>query len=332
MQTRLCYLTAAQARERMNRYGREARKFFFMTDFEARRCVVEEPARLPEDEIRFAFPSVAHGCTALQTSRPEHFEWKVFPQAYESYRRSFDVVRRNIYAGNSFLANLTCATPVRTDLSLLQVFEHARAPYRLWLKGRFTVFSPEIFVRIRDGRIYSYPMKGTADAGVPHAAEILLADPKEAAEHATITDLIRNDLSRFARGVEVDRYRYLDEVPTHRGRLLQMSSEISGRLPGGYAEHLGDMLFGMLPAGSISGAPKRKTVEIIREAETYERGFYTGVMGYFDGETLDSAVMIRFLEQDGDRFIFKSGGGITFQSRARDEYEEMISKIYVPIY
>ena len=92
------------------------------------------------------------------------------------------------------------------------------------------------------------------------------------------------------------------------------------------------MLFGMLPAGSISGAPKRKTVEIIREAETYERGFYTGVMGYFDGETLDSAVMIRFLEQDGDRFIFKSGGGITFQSRARDEYEEMISKIYVPIY
>ena len=131
MQTRLCYLTAAQARERMNRYGREARKFFFMTDFEARRCVVEEPARLPEDEIRFG----------------------------------------NIYAGNSFLANLTCATPVRTDLSLLQVFEHARAPYRLWLKGRFTVFSPEIFVRIRDGRIYSYPMKGTADAGVPHAAE-----------------------------------------------------------------------------------------------------------------------------------------------------------------
>ena len=73
-------------------------------------------------------------------------------------------------------------------------------------------------------------------------------------------------------------------------------------------------------------------MEIIREAETYERGFYTGVMGYFDGETLDSAVMIRFLEQDGDRFIFKSGGGITFQSRARDEYEEMISKIYVPIY
>ena len=132
--------------------------------------------------------------------------------------------------------------------------------------------------------------------------------------------------------MEVDRYRYLDEVPTHRGRLLQVSSEISGRLPAGYAEHLGDMLFGMLPAGSISGAPKRKTVEIIREAETYERGFYTGVMGYFDGETLDSAVMIRFLEQDGDRFIFKSGGGITFQSRARDEYEEMISKIYVPIY
>ena len=89
----------------------------------------------------------------------------------------------------------------------------------------------------------------------------------------------------------------------------------------------------MLPAGSITGAPKKKTVEIIREAETYRRGFYTGVMGYFDGNNLDSGVLIRFLEQGEDnRMIFKSGGGITFQSDVNDEYDEMKKKVYVPIY
>ena len=95
---------------------------------------------------------------------------------------------------------------------------------------------------------------------------------------------------------------------------------------------LGDILFSMLPAGSITGAPKKKTMQIIREAEGYERGFYTGITGYFDGDSLDSAVMIRFVEQEADGMYFKSGGGITFKSDARSEYEEMKQKIYVPIY
>ena len=167
---------------------------------------------------------------------------------------------------------------------------------------------------------------------MPDAKEVLLRDEKEAAEHATITDLIRNDLSRVASEVTVTRYRYLDELHTHCGRLLQMSSEIRGRLPENYHEKLGSLFFELLPAGSITGAPKKKTVEIIREAETYDRGFYTGVMGYFDGKNLDSAVMIRFLEHTDGGFVYKSGGGITFRSTARSEYEEMIQKIYVPIY
>lgn len=253
--------------------------------------------------------------------------------SFEEYRRGFDIVHRHLHGGNSFLVNYTCATPVDTDLTLRQVFDHARAPYRLWVNDRFVVFSPEIFVRITDDFIYSHPMKGTMDATLPDARERLLADPKEAAEHATITDLIRNDLSRFATEVTVTRYRYLDELHTHRGPLLQMSSEIRGRLPEGYFSQLGDLFFSLLPAGSITGAPKPRTVQIIREAETYDRGFYTGVTGYFDGRNLDSAVLIRFLEQqpDGTK-VFKSGGGITFRSEARNEYEEMKQKVYVPLY
>ena len=112
-----------------------------------------------------------------------------------------------------------------------------------------------------------------------------------------------------------------------------MSSEIRGRLPEDYPLQLGDLFFSLLPAGSITGAPKPRTVQIIREAETYDRGFYTGVTGYFDGRNLDSTVLIRFLEQQPDGAkVFKSGGGITFRSEARNEYEEMKQKVYVPLY
>ena len=201
------------------------------------------------------------------------------------------------------------------------------------MKDRFVVFSPEIFVKIRDGHIYSYPMKGTIDATLPDARRRILDDPKETAEHATIVDLIRNDLSMVATEVTVTRYRYIDELPTHTGALLQVSSEIRGRLAGNWQAEAGELLFRLLPAGSITGAPKKKTMEIIAEAETYERGFYTGVMGYFDGDSLNSAVMIRFLEQQADgSLVFKSGGGITSRSDLTSEYNEMKQKVYVPIY
>ena len=97
-------------------------------------------------------------------------------------------------------------------------------------------------------------------------------------------------------------------------------------------DHLGEILFRLLPAGSITGAPKYKTIEIIEQAEEYERGFYTGITGYFDGRKLDSAVMIRFIEEQNGQIFFKSGGGITCKSDLENEYNEMKQKVYVPIY
>ncbi len=92
------------------------------------------------------------------------------------------------------------------------------------------------------------------------------------------------------------------------------------------------MIFSLLPAGSICGAPKKRTLEIILSVETYERGYYTGVFGYWDGSLLDSAVAIRYIEKSGNKLDFKSGGGITFQSNCDHEYDEMVNKVYVPIY
>jgi para-aminobenzoate synthetase component 1 len=135
-----------------------------------------------------------------------------------------------------------------------------------------------------------------------------------------------------AESVRVKRFKYIEKIRTHQGELLQMRWEITGKLPSDYRESLGEILFRLLPAGSICGAPKKKTVEIILNTEGYNRGFYTGVFGYFDGKNLDSAVAIRFLEKQEEQLVFKSGGGITFQSDWRKEYDEMQKKVYVPVY
>ena len=113
---------------------------------------------------------------------------------------------------------------------------------------------------------------------------------------------------------------------------MQVSSQITGDLKPGFETRLGDLLLSLLPAGSVTGAPKKRTVEILKEAEPEARGFYTGVFGIFDGKNLDSSVMIRFIEQTPEGMIFRSGGGLTFDSKAEEEYEEMKEKVYVPIY
>jgi para-aminobenzoate synthetase component 1 len=207
----------------------------------------------------------------------------------------------------------------------------SQARYKLLYRDKFVVFSPEIFVQIINGQIYSYPMKGTIDADIPGAKEILLNDEKEMAEHVTIVDLIRNDLSMHASDVRVEKFRYIDTLHTSNKKLLQASSRISGRLPEDYLSRLGDIIFSMLPAGSISGAPKPETLRIIREAEDGDRGYYTGIMGYFDGRDFDSAVLIRFIENREGELFYRSGGGITFLSDPEKEYQELIDKVYVPV-
>lgn len=263
-------------------------------------------------------------------SPPAGFRFGLSPVPFSRYEKAFALVQKNILHGNSFLLNLTFPTRIDTDLSLEEIFLHSQAPYKLYFKNRFVLFSPESFVQIRDDRIFSYPMKGTIDAAVPNAEKELMDNEKELWEHNTIVDLIRNDLSMVAKEVEVTRYRYIDRVKTHKNVLLQVSSEIRGRLEPDWRSRLGEILLQLLPAGSISGAPKKKTTEIIAEAEGRKRGYFTGIFGIFDGKSLDSGVMIRYIERINGRLQFRSGGGITGYSEARSEYNEMIEKVYVP--
>lgn len=312
----------------LNHLGKARIPFLFIIDFDHKQPIILRLDEVDEKEILFDVNGRRN--FKIAPIIPKILRFKAFPVDKNRYRQAFDDVIENIRYGNSFLLNLTMPSRIETNFSIKDIFFQSQAKYKLWIKNCFVVFSPEIFIRINDQKIRSFPMKGTIDASLPDAENMLLNNKKELAEHYTIVDLIRNDLSMVSKNVKVERFRYIDHLKTNRNELLQMSSEISGDLPVNFHENLGDLLFTLLPAGSISGAPKKKTVEIIRQAEQYERGFYTGIFGIFDGENLDSGVMIRFIEQTTDGLIYKSGGGITAKSNCDEEYQELTDKIYVP--
>ena len=389
--------------DKINQLASQDEPFLFVINYQGDKAFIRLLSDINPEECLFDFEGRGNFSHARKETWKEEISeeetwkeeisettWQIEPPLYEDYERSFNIVKSNIMAGNSYLTNLTCRVPVSCNLSLEDIFHRAKGKYKLLLRRKrtqaedkahlkeeaqnkahlkeenieenltpFVCFSPETFVRIKGGRIYSYPMKGTLDASLPNAEKLLMEDRKEAAEHATIVDLIRNDLSRVAEDVRVDKYRYVDVLHTNKGDILQTSSEISGRLPEDYPHHLGEILDVQLPAGSITGAPKDKTMQIIQEAEGYDRGFYTGIMGIYDQGELNSAVMIRFIEEetspvdfetDGEKnfkakegkasegkepkanrkLYFKAGGGITSKSDCRKEYEEVIQKIYLP--
>ncbi len=317
------------AYEIMNKLGSQQIPFLFVIDFEGNKPLVLPVDSAAGQQIYYNIKGSSN--TDLQHSGlPDQLIFSRHPVHPDVYKRAFEIVRNGLEYGDSYLLNLTFATAVETNFSLPQLFISGNAPYRLLFRDEFVVFSPECFVRISDNTIRSFPMKGTIDAGLPDAAAKLLNNPKETAEHHTIVDLIRNDLSMVADHVRVERFRYLEEIKTNQKHLLQASSEISGQLLPGWEANIGSLLQTLLPAGSVSGAPKKRTIEIIREAEKSDRGYYTGVFGLFDGKNLDSAVMIRFIEQRSNGLFFRSGGGITVNSDAESEYRELIDKVYVP--
>ncbi|HDR1857747.1 TPA: aminodeoxychorismate synthase component I [Pasteurella multocida] len=313
-----------------NQFGEQRQPFFFLIDFEQQQPIICPLAQAAELGLFFAIRGQQN--VNWQTEMPHKpFELHKFPMSKAAYQHGFDLVQAELQKGNSYLLNLTYPTEINMNWRLEQVFQQTTAPYKLYYQDRFVCFSPECFVNIHHNQIYTYPMKGTIDATLPEAEKRLLDSDKERQEHYTIVDLMRNDLATVAENVEVTRFRYVEKIQTQKGAILQTSSEIRGDLADNWQARIGTILATLLPAGSISGAPKEKTVQIIQAAEQQLRGYYTGIFGLFDGESLQSAVAIRFIEQVGEKFIFRSGGGITILSELEDEYQELIQKVYVPV-
>ena len=334
--------------EQLNQWGHEKKPFVFLIDFEQKKPLAWLADQC-SDHFQFKFTKASSlkksDTTLTETDQVSAIDDAGFanskvnfkseglltkyPITLDDYQHKYNQVIDALYKGDSFLMNLTIPTPVQNKLDFQTYFDHAKSKYVIWLKEQFIAFSPETFIQIQNGKIATFPMKGTIDASLPNAKELLLNDPKEYAEHATIVDLLRNDLSRVASKVRVTNFRYYEEIPTQNGVIGQMSSAIEGELPTNYASKIGSILFDLLPAGSVSGAPKKKTAELIASIEGADRGYYTGIAGYFDGINLDSCVLIRYL---GANNIYHSGGGVTFQSDMASEYQEMINKVYVPVF
>lgn len=306
---------------KVSRLASQGTPFLLISDFKAEKILVYTQEELANEDIEFTFTP-----TELSTPTPliKH------PIDFEQYKIGFDAIIEHIRAGETYLLNYTCSTPVETPLTLHEIYQKAHAKFKLRYKDEFVCFTPERFIKITGNTISTYPMKGTIDAAVPNAREKILANQKEMAEHVMVVDLLRNDLGIVARDIKVKKFRYIDHLHTGDKELLQVSSQITGNLPSTWRETFGTILGALLPAGSISGTPKKSTVKIIEEVEEHQRGFFTGVFGYYDGKNFDSAVMIRFIEKQNDGLIYKSGGGITLESQAEDEYQEMIDKIYIP--
>ncbi len=321
------WLSPKEGFTKMNRLGEAGTPFLFILSYDKTKLFVQPLDSLDND----IFYKLETWRNYPVTKRQKPYRFNTQPVPFFQYKKAFEAIIEEIRSGNTYLLNLTFETPVETDLALKEIFYYARAKFKLYFKNTFICFSPERFVEIENGTIATYPMKGTIDANLPDAQKSILANPKEMAEHVMIVDLMRNDLGIVGSEVTVEQFRYIDRIKAGSKELFQVSSKICAKLPKNWASQLGTIFDRLTPAGSITGTPKRSTVSIIERVENYERGFYTGVFGIFDGKAVKSGVMIRFIEQRDGKLYYKSGGGITIDSDARSEYEELLDKVYLPI-
>ena len=303
-------------------YAKKGEPFLFVIDFECENIEIFLLKDLEKYNIEYEI-------SQNLSIKKEKINLKKSPLDFQNYKEKFDVVIEKIKAGDTYLLNLTQPTPLALDANLEDIYKKATAKYKLKFQDKFVCFSPETFIKIENNTIKTFPMKGTIDAKVPNAKEKILANQKEMAEHIMVVDLLRNDLNCVAKNIRVENFRYVEKIQAGEKELLQVSSKICGDLEESWQGNLGEILEQLLPAGSISGTPKKSTLEIIKGVENYKRGYYTGIFGVFDGKNLDSAVIIRYIERKEKGLVYKSGGGITLESKALDEYNELIQKVYI---
>lgn len=308
-------------KETLNHHGSMAEPFFFCISYDLKDWTVTRLNTL-DASIEFKIDN------SLLNTNLKQPEVSYLP--FEKYTKQFQKVINEIKLGNTYLLNLTSSSMIESDYTLKEIFDNTNAKYKLLYKDSFVSFSPETFVKINNNTISTYPMKGTIDSSLPHAKELLLNNQKEFAEHVMIVDLLRNDLNLVSKNVHVEKFRYIDKIQAGNKMLYQVSSKVCGDLDKNWKNKIGDILLAMLPAGSITGTPKKSTIDIIKNVESHDRGWFTGIWGIFDGNSLDSSVLIRYLEKKENQYIYKSGGGLTLDSNLEDEYQEMKDKVYFP--
>lgn len=316
--------------EYMDSLSLQGKPFFFAIDFLAENIEVFIEEELDKSDILVHFPEfISKKYNKRQNTYPEQL--KINPTRKEEYSNGFNKIRESIDKGKLQLVNYTCKTSIETTLNLHEIYNISSAKYKILFQNQWVCFSPETFVKIIDNKIYTFPMKGTIDASIPNAKNVLLSDHKEDAEQQAVVNLLKEDLKKISDNVQLSNFKKVDFIKTNHKNLYTTSSEISGTIKPEFEQKIGSIIQKLLPAGSILGAPRDEALRLILQTENYTRGFYTGVAGWFDGKNLDSCVLIRFIEKEDGKLYFKSGGGITKMSEMEKEYQEVINKIYVPV-
>lgn len=253
----------------------------------------------------------------------------------EEYQAGVERAKEYILAGDIFQVVLSqrFSLPLTTDP--FNVYRALRllnpSPYMYYLKhGDVTLVgsSPEMLVRVRDGNVVTRPIAGTRRRGVTAEEDAfleaeLLADPKERAEHVMLVDLARNDIGRV---VEFGSCRVDELMIVERySHVMHIVSSVSGRLAPG--NDCIDVLRATFPAGTVTGAPKVRAMEIIDELEKTRRGPYAGVVGYFDfSGNMDTAITLRTMVAKSGTAYVQAGGGIVADSDPQLELKESENK------
>ncbi len=252
------------------------------------------------------------------------------------YMAGVKEIREEIIAGNLLQGVLSRRLAVRTDLPALEAYRNLRhtnpSPYMFYLRyDGFELFgaSPEVHVRCRQGRAILRPIAGTRRRGADRAEDAalaaeLLSDEKELAEHLMLVDLGRNDLGRVCvpGSVEVTEFNVIE----HYSHVMHIVSQVEGNL---FPDRDGiDALRATFPAGTVSGAPKIRAMEVIDRLEAAPRSFYAGVVGYVEPDgSLDTCIAIRCgLKKDGV-IVLQAGAGVVFDSSPERELEETDEKL-----
>jgi anthranilate synthase component 1 len=249
----------------------------------------------------------------------------------EAFKAMVARAKDYIYAGDIIQAVLSQRFTAASTLDPLHLYRALRylnpSPYMFLLKlGDRTLVgsSPEIMVRLTGNRIEVRPIAGTRPRGATeqedrHLADELLADEKEKAEHVMLVDLGRNDVGRVAEAGSVQVTEYM--VVERYSHVMHLVSHVQGVLRTGCDAY--DVIRSTFPAGTLSGAPKIRAMQIIHELENGPRGAYGGAVGYigYDG-TMDLAITIRTMDIHGGQLAVQAGAGIVFDSDPQKEYEE----------
>ena len=259
----------------------------------------------------------ANGSTTRTPDRAEH-------------ERRVRAAQQHIRDGDAFQIVLSQRAERPTSASPLAVYRALRrinpSPYLFLLElGDLALVgsSPETHVKVEDGRASLNPIAGTTARG-DGDAERLLASAKDRAEHVMLVDLGRNDLSRVCRAGTVKVARFLE--PERFSHVTHLVSEVAGTLRDGVTPF--DVLRATFPAGTVSGAPKVRAMQIISALEGYRRGTYAGVVGYHaPGLGLDTCIAIRTVLLRRGRAYLQAGGGIVADSDPADEHQECLNKL-----